>query len=78
MQRAILIIKLDFKTQAKASLIAVILSGGVGIAFAYYGYGVWALVIQAIASMAIVSYIVRLWIQTITIRLVTHDIHEPV
>ncbi|WP_303066796.1 lipopolysaccharide biosynthesis protein [Alistipes indistinctus] len=59
-QRAILIIKLDFKTQAKASLIAVILSGGVGIAFAYYGYGVWALVIQAIASNFINTFL--LWI----------------
>lgn len=39
-------IKIDFKTQAKATLSSVIISGGIGIFLAYKGYGVWALVIQ--------------------------------
>lgn len=49
-QRAIYTINLDFKTQAKASMIAVVLSGAVGIYFAYTGYGVWALVFQQLVN----------------------------
>ena len=47
-QRAKLTIKLDFKTQAKASFTSVFIGGSVGIAMAYKGYGVWALVIQSL------------------------------
>ena len=47
-QRAKLTIKLDFKTQAKASLTSVFIGGCVGIAMAYKGYGVWALVVQSL------------------------------
>lgn len=42
-QRALLTVKLDFRTQAKASLSAALTSGVVGIAMAYLGFGVWAL-----------------------------------
>lgn len=49
-QRAKLTIRVDFKTQAKASLLAVIVSGLVGVFWAYRGYGVWALVFQALTS----------------------------
>jgi O-antigen/teichoic acid export membrane protein len=49
-QRAELTIKLDFRTQAKASLISVLISGVIGICFAYYGFGAWALVIQNLSS----------------------------
>ena len=42
--------KVDFKTQSKASLISVVLSGFIGLSLAYYGYGVWALVFQSISS----------------------------
>lgn len=38
--------KLDFKTKAKASVIAAVISGIVGIVMAVAGYGVWALVGQ--------------------------------
>lgn len=47
-QRTRLLIEVDFKTQARASLVAVILSGVGGILLAYYGGGVWALVLQSI------------------------------
>nr|WP_302830761.1 lipopolysaccharide biosynthesis protein [uncultured Bacteroides sp.] len=47
-QQARLTILLDFKKQAVASLISVVVSGIVGIYIAYCGYGVWALVWQAI------------------------------
>ena len=49
-QRAWLSVQMDFKTQAKASLVAVILSGLVGVYLAYHGYGVWALVTQALLN----------------------------
>lgn len=49
-QRAILTINLDFKRQAIASLVAVVISGILGIYLAYKGYGVWALVIQALLN----------------------------
>lgn len=49
-QRAKLTIQLNFKTQAKASLIAVVVSGICGITMAYYGYGVWALVCQSLLN----------------------------
>lgn len=45
-----LTIKIDFKKQAKISLASAIISGIVGIGFAYKGYGVWSLVIQALFS----------------------------
>ena len=41
-------IKIDFKTQTKASLSSIIISGIVGIYLAYSGYGVWSLVWQII------------------------------
>ena len=43
-QRALLTVKIDFKTQAKASLAAAIIAGAVGISMAYTGFGVWAIV----------------------------------
>lgn len=49
-QRTKLMIQLNFRTQAKASLIAVITSGFLGILLAYYGYGVWALVCQSLLN----------------------------
>lgn len=59
-----LTIKINFKKQAKISLAAAVLSGGVGIAFAYMGYGVWSLVIQSLFSSAfssILYWIVVRW-----------------
>ena len=41
-----LTIALNFKKQASISIWAMILSGITGVALAYYGYGVWALVFQ--------------------------------
>lgn len=45
-QRAILIINLDFKKQAFISFISVLLSGSVAVYLALNGYGVWTLVVQ--------------------------------
>ena len=52
-QRALLTIKIDFKTQAKAALTASVLSGIVGIVLAYQGFGVWALVTQQLLNLGI-------------------------
>ena len=59
-QRALLTINLDFKTQAKASFVGVILSGSIGITMAYTEFGVWAIVWQQISNLAAVT--VLLWI----------------
>jgi O-antigen/teichoic acid export membrane protein len=59
-----LTIRIDFKKQAKISLSAAIISGIVGIGFAYKGYGVWALVIQSLFSStfsSILYWIVVRW-----------------
>ena len=58
-QRARFTINIDFKTQTKASIASVSLSGVVGIILAYTDYGVWALVAQAIVR-AIIE-VVLLW-----------------
>ena len=43
-QRTILTKKIDFKSQAKVRLIAIIIGGVIGIVMALKGYGVWSLV----------------------------------
>lgn len=45
-QRTVLIKRIDFKTQTKASVISSVSSGIIGISMALYGYGVWSLVGQ--------------------------------
>lgn len=59
-QQALLTARIDFKTQAKISLSAAIISGLVGIGFAYAGYGVWALAIQSVLASVIRT--ILLWI----------------
>lgn len=49
-QQTRLTIQLDFKTQAIASLFAVVVGGVIGILLAYQGFGVWALVGQTLSS----------------------------
>lgn len=57
---AIFQIRLDFKTPAMISVIAHLVSGAIGIAIAYSGGGVWALVVQQIVSGALTAVI--LWL----------------
>lgn len=59
-QRALLTVNLDFKTQAKASLVGALISGSIGIYMAYVGLGVWAIVWQQISNIAIITLL--LWI----------------
>ncbi len=46
--RTRLTIVIDFKSQAKFSFLAVVLSGFIGLIFAYQGFGIWALIYQNI------------------------------
>lgn len=46
--KVVLTKRIDFKTQTKITLISSITSGIVGMAMAFLGYGVWALVVQGI------------------------------
>ena len=50
-----LTIAIDFKTQAKASLTAASISGGIGIWLAYVGFGVWALVVQTLMNALLLT-----------------------
>lgn len=59
-QRAILTSNIDFKTQAKASLTAAIISGIVGIYMAYNGFGVWAIVWYQISNLSVNAFL--LWV----------------
>ena len=59
-QRAKLTIKLDFKTQARASLSSVAIGGIIGITMAYNGFGVWSLVVQSIVRNGLNTFL--LWI----------------
>ena len=58
--RALLTVDIDFKTQAKASLVAALVSGIVGIAMAYGGFGVWSIVAYQLSSLFI--NMLLLWI----------------
>lgn len=48
-------IDVDFKTQSKISLLAVLISGVVGIYMAYSGYGIWALVCQSLLNATLLT-----------------------
>lgn len=52
--------KIDFKTKAKSTVIAAVLSGTVGIVMAYAGFGVWSLVGQQLTLKVV--YSLGLWI----------------
>ena len=58
---AILARKLDYKTPALINFFSSIITGVIGIYFAYQGYGVWALVIQGVSGQ-LVSTILIWWL----------------
>ena len=51
--RALRSVAVDFKTQAYASVVSVVVSGLVGLYMAYAGFGVWALVWQAVIGSCV-------------------------
>lgn len=54
-------IVMDFKTQAKISLISVFISGSTAIVLAMNGYGVWALVIQTLLNTCCTTLLFNLF-----------------
>jgi O-antigen/teichoic acid export membrane protein len=59
-QKTILSINLDFKTQAKSSILSNLISGIISVILAFKGYGVWTLIIQTILRNIINT--IFLWI----------------
>ena len=58
-QRTLLNVEVDFKTQTKISVIASLVSAVIGIGMAFYGYGVWSLVGQQLSRQTVNS--ILLW-----------------
>jgi len=56
---ALLTKKLDFKTQMKASMIGLVISGGIAIYLALKGWGVWAIAIQSLSASIVTA--LALW-----------------
>lgn len=56
-QRAKLMANVDFKSLAQINVLSIIVTGAIGITMAYLGYGVWALVGQAIGSTLFLIFI---------------------
>lgn len=52
-QRTILTKRIDFKSQTKVSIVAAVVSGVTGIAMAYKGFGVWALITQQLVQTVV-------------------------
>lgn len=61
-QVAKLTVDINFKAQARATVLSVVLSGCIGIGLAYHGYGVWSLAWQTVFG-ALFKCII-LWFQT--------------
>lgn len=59
-QVTILTKNIDFKTKTKASLVSAIISGVIGIAMAFMGFGVWSLVAQQLSKQLL--YTLCLWV----------------
>ena len=62
-QTGILQRNMKFKFLAQRNILATVISGAVAIAFAYFGFGVWALVAQAITRSVVIN--VYLWIKSV-------------
>jgi teichuronic acid exporter len=54
--------ELNFKIQANAMISASVASGIIGIGFAYFGFGVWSLIIQSILNQLIL--VVLFWVKS--------------
>ncbi len=61
-QSTILTKQINFKTQAKVSLIASVLSGIIGVTLAVAGFGVWSLVVQQISGTFLGTVLLWLWV----------------
>lgn len=62
-QRTRLWISVDFKTLAKASFIAVLISGSIGVYCAYSGWGVMALIVQLLVNNLVNTLLIWLMVK---------------
>ena len=60
-QQALFSIKMDFKTQAKISVIGAIVTGAGGVTMAYTGFGVWAIVWPGVFGGAVRCILLWIW-----------------
>lgn len=60
-QRTTLTKQINFKLQARISVIAALISGVIGVSMAYKGFGVWSLVAQSLSRSFINSVLLWLW-----------------
>lgn len=60
-QRAIYTASINFRTQAKASFVAALVSGCIGVWMAMSGYGVWTLVWQQLLNAGISTLLLWVW-----------------
>ncbi|HIZ05883.1 MAG TPA: lipopolysaccharide biosynthesis protein [Candidatus Phocaeicola gallistercoris] len=58
-------IAIDFKTNAKISITVTFVTGSIGLLMAYNGYGVWALVIQAVSWSLLRTVLLWLFVRWI-------------
>lgn len=56
-QKAILVKRIDFRTQYLATTISAVMSGCLGILLAFLGYGIWALVVQLFIKQLCVALV---------------------
>lgn len=62
-QRVVLNIKVDFKTQAIISFFAILVSGSISIWMASHGYGVWAMVAQTLICHGMICILLWLFVR---------------
>ncbi|MFM4828527.1 lipopolysaccharide biosynthesis protein [Aeromonas rivipollensis] len=60
--RVKLTVVMDFKTQAKISIISVLISGAIALMMALSGYGVWSLVAQALLTATCTSLLFNFFV----------------
>ncbi|MBR4118735.1 MAG: lipopolysaccharide biosynthesis protein [Bacteroidales bacterium] len=60
-QQALFTIKMDFKTQAKISVIGALVTGVVGVTMAYTGFGVWSIVWPGVFGGAVRCILLWVW-----------------
>lgn len=60
-QQALFTIKMDFKTQAKISVISALITGAGGVTMAYTGFGVWSIVWPGVFGGAVRCILLWVW-----------------
>lgn len=66
-------VAMDFKTQAKISVLSVLISGPTAIILAINGYGVWALVVQTLLNASCATFLFNLFVPWLPRGLITKN-----